>query len=395
MEVRSSNNIEASPMELYIHIPFCIRKCDYCDFLSGPSDPGKRAAYVQALLKEIQAVKEGRGRSVSSIFIGGGTPSVLDEKFMGEILREIRKDFKLQEDAEITIEVNPGTVDARKLQAYRSFGINRLSIGLQSPQDRELKILGRIHNYRQFLETYKQARDAGFDNINVDLMSAIPEQTYEDWIGNLRTVAELGPEHISAYSLIIEEGTPFAERKLDLPDEDTEYEMYEAAARILAEYGYEQYEISNYARKGRECRHNLVYWTLEDYIGIGLGASSCFEGARFSNYSDLEKYFEITKEPGLQIKNIDDFDGDIKKRTETYEKLTPKAKMEEFMFVGLRKCIGVSKTEFKNSIDEIYGDVIDKFIKNNLLSENDNSDRIYLTDKGIDLSNYILSEFLL
>ena len=228
MEVRSSNNIEASPMELYIHIPFCIRKCDYCDFLSGPSDPEKRAAYVQALLKEIQAVKEGRGRSVSSIFIGGGTPSVLDEKFMGEILREIRKDFKLQEDAEITIEVNPGTVDARKLQAYRSFGINRLSIGLQSPQDRELKILGRIHNYRQFLETYKQARDAGFDNINVDLMSAIPEQTYEDWIGNLRTVAELGPEHISAYSLIIEEGTPFAERKLDLPDEDTEYEMYEA-----------------------------------------------------------------------------------------------------------------------------------------------------------------------
>ena len=200
MEVRSSNNIEASPMELYIHIPFCIRKCDYCDFLSGPSDPGKRAAYVQALLKEIQAVKEGRGRSVSSIFIGGGTPSVLDEKFMGEILREIRKDFKLQEDAEITIEVNPGTVDARKLQAYRSFGINRLSIGLQSPQDRELKILGRIHNYRQFLETYKQARDAGFDNINVDLMSAIPEQTYEDWIGNLRTVAELGPEHISAYA---------------------------------------------------------------------------------------------------------------------------------------------------------------------------------------------------
>lgn len=158
-----------------------------------------------------------------------------------------------------------------KLQAYRSFGINRLSIGLQSPQDRELKILGRIHNYRQFLETYKQARDAGFDNINVDLMSAIPEQTYEDWIGNLRTVAELGPEHISAYSLIIEEGTPFAERKLDLPDEDTEYEMYEAAARILAEYGYEQYEISNYARKGRECRHNVGYWTRQDYLGFGLG----------------------------------------------------------------------------------------------------------------------------
>lgn len=383
MEVRSSNNIEASPMELYIHIPFCIRKCDYCDFLSGPSDPEKRAAYVQALLKEIQAVKEGRGRSVSSIFIGGGTPSVLDEKFMGEILREIRKDFKLQEDAEITIEVNPGTVDARKLQAYRSFGINRLSIGLQSPQDRELKILGRIHNYRQFLETYKQARDAGFDNINVDLMSAIPEQTYEDWIGNLRTVAELGPEHISAYSLIIEEGTPFAERKLDLPDEDTEYEMYEAAARILAEYGYEQYEISNYARKGRECRHNVGYWTRQDYLGFGLGAASLYGNLRFANTVDWNRYLENSSDPE-QIR-------------EKEPVLTTEDEMAEFMFLGLRMTRGIARTDFARTfgcpVEKIYGEVLDRYMAMGMLQEKE--DRIFLTRPGIHVSNQIMAEFLL
>ena len=245
------NRKENSPMEIYIHIPFCIRKCDYCDFLSGPSGPEEQADYVQALLREIQAVEEGEGRSVSSIFIGGGTPSVLDERLLGDILREIRNRFKMEEDAEITIEVNPGTANIGKLQAYREMGINRLSIGLQSPEDRELKILGRIHNYGQFLETYQEARTVGFDNINIDLMSAIPDQTYEGWVKNLRTVAELEPEHISAYSLIVEEGTPFAARKLNLPDEDTEYNMYEATAQILKEYGFEQYEISNYARKGR------------------------------------------------------------------------------------------------------------------------------------------------
>lgn len=383
MEVRSNNNIEASPMELYIHIPFCIRKCDYCDFLSGPSDPGKRAAYVQALLKEIQAVKEGRGRSVSSIFIGGGTPSVLDEKFMGEILREIRKDFKLQEDAEITIEVNPGTVDARKLQAYRSFGINRLSIGLQSPQDRELKILGRIHNYRQFLETYKQARDAGFDNINVDLMSAIPEQTYEDWIGNLRTVAELGPEHISAYSLIIEEGTPFSARKLDLPDEDTEYRMYEDVAAVLGKYGYYQYEISNYAKKDRNCRHNEGYWQRKDYLGLGLGAASLVGRERFTNTSDMSEYLENS--------------GNLEKIRTDRETLTREDEMGEFMFLGLRMTKGVSKKDFQEyfgtSIEKIYGEVLEKYKKQGLLLEEDG--RICLSRAGIHVSNAVMADFLL
>ena len=213
-------NITDSPMEIYVHIPFCIKKCDYCDFLSGPSGPKEQADYVDALLEEINAAEEGKGRSVSSVFIGGGTPSVLDERFIGEILNHIRRKFQIADHAEITIEVNPGTADRNKLQAYRTYGINRLSIGLQSPDDRELKILGRIHNYEQFLETYRSAREAGFDNINIDLMSAIPDQTYEGWIHNLRTVAGLDPEHISAYSLIIEEGTPFASRTLNLPDED-------------------------------------------------------------------------------------------------------------------------------------------------------------------------------
>ena len=192
----------------------------------------------------------------------------MDERFIGEILNHIRRKFQIADHAEITIEVNPGTADRNKLQAYRTYGINRLSIGLQSPDDRELKILGRIHNYEQFLETYRSAREAGFDNINIDLMSAIPDQTYEGWIHNLRTVAGLDPEHISAYSLIIEEGTPFASRTLNLPDEDAEYNMYEATAQILREYGFEQYEISNYAKKGRECRHNVGYWIRQIIWGL-------------------------------------------------------------------------------------------------------------------------------
>ena len=383
MEVRSSNNIEASPMELYIHIPFCIRKCDYCDFLSGPSDPGKRAAYVQALLKEIQAVKEGRGRSVSSIFIGGGTPSVLDERLLGDILREIRNRFKMEEDAEITIEVNPGTANIGKLQAYREMGINRLSIGLQSPEDRELKILGRIHNYGQFLETYQEARTVGFDNINIDLMNAIPDQTYEGWVKNLRTVAELEPEHISAYSLIVEEGTPFAARKLNLPDEDTEYNMYEATAQILKEYGFEQYEISNYARKGRECRHNVGYWTRQDYLGFGLGASSLYGKERFANTADMKKYLENSKNPE-KIREKEPF-------------LTREDEMAEFMFLGLRMTKGISKADFQRcfgcTIESVYGEVLEKYESMELLLEKDG--RIFLSREGIHVSNSIMAEFLL
>ena len=377
------NRKENSPVEIYIHIPFCIRKCDYCDFLSGPSGPKEQADYVQALLREIQAVEEGEGRSVSSIFIGGGTPSVLDERLLGDILKEIRNRFKMEEDAEITIEVNPGTANIGKLQAYREMGINRLSIGLQSPQDRELKILGRIHNYGQFLETYQEARTVGFDNINIDLMSAIPDQTYEGWVKNLRTAAELEPEHISAYSLIVEEGTPFAARKLNLPDEDTEYNMYEATAQILKEYGFEQYEISNYARKGRECRHNVGYWTRQDYLGFGLGASSLYGKERFANTADMKKYLENSRNP--------------EKIREKEPSLTREDEMAEFMFLGLRMTRGIAKSDFQEifgcTIESIYGDVLKKYEALELLQEKD--DRIFLSRKGIHVSNSVMSEFLL
>ena len=377
------NRKENSPMEIYIHIPFCIRKCDYCDFLSGPSGPEEQADYVQALLREIQAVEEGEGRSVSSIFIGGGTPSVLDERLLGDILREIRNRFKMEEDAEITIEVNPGTANIGKLQAYREMGINRLSIGLQSPEDRELKILGRIHNYGQFLETYQEARTVGFDNINIDLMSAIPDQTYEGWVKNLRTVAELEPEHISAYSLIVEEGTPFAARKLNLPDEDTEYNMYEATAQIPKEYGFEQYEISNYARKGRECRHNVGYWTRQDYLGFGLGASSLYGKERFANTADMKKYLENRKNP--------------EKIREKEPSLTREDEMAEFMFLGLRMTKGISKADFQRcfgcTIESVYGEVLEKYESMELLLEKDG--RIFLSREGIHVSNSIMAEFLL
>lgn len=380
MEIK---DITDSPMEIYIHIPFCIKKCDYCDFLSGPSGPKEQEAYVKALFKEIYAVKEGKGRSVSSIFIGGGTPSVLDERFIGEILDKIREKFLIEDNVEITIEVNPGTADKKKLQAYRSYGINRLSIGLQSPDDRELKILGRIHNYGQFLETYKNARDVGFDNINIDLMSAIPDQTYEGWEKNLRTVAELEPEHISAYSLIIEEGTPFASRKLNLPDEDTEYNMYEATARILGEYDFEQYEISNYAKKGRSCRHNVGYWTRQDYLGFGLGASSLYGKERFANTADRVKYLQNSSRSEL-IREKEPF-------------LTREDEMAEFMFLGLRMTKGIAKADFKQNfgcpIEEIYGEVLKKYESMKLLEEKDG--RVFLSREGIHVSNSVMAEFLL
>ena len=376
-------NITDSPMEIYVHIPFCIKKCDYCDFLSGPSGPKEQADYVDALLEEINAAEEGKGRSVSSVFIGGGTPSVLDERFIGEILNHIRRKFQIADYAEITIEVNPGTADRNKLQAYRTYGINRLSIGLQSPDDRELKILGRIHNYEQFLETYRSAREAGFDNINIDLMSAIPEQTYEDWEKNLRTVAGLSPEHISAYSLIIEEGTPFGERKLKLPDEDTEYRMYENTAGILEEYGFHQYEISNYAKGGRECRHNKGYWQRIDYLGLGLGASSLLDHMRFSNTADMKEYIGNSAFPDKIRQNM--------------ESLTEADEMAEFMFLGLRMTEGVSMEAFAEyfgkNMENVYGEVLKKHLEIGMLEQK--GDRIYLSRKGIHVSNGVMADFLL
>ncbi|MDO5361867.1 MAG: radical SAM family heme chaperone HemW [Eubacteriales bacterium] len=380
--MEAKNNKTAS-MEIYIHIPFCAKKCEYCDFLSGPAGGKEQRAYVQALLKEIRAAEEGQGRSVSSIFIGGGTPSLLKEDLLGSILNEIYKKFNLEPGAEISIEVNPGTVSSKKLEAYRRMGINRLSIGLQSTDDRELKTLGRLHNYAQFLETYQAAGNAGFDNINIDLMSALPDQTYEGWVANLRRTAELSPAHISAYSLIIEEGTPFAMRELNLPDEETEYRMYEDTAAILEEYGYEQYEISNYAKKGRRCRHNVGYWTRCDYLGLGLGAASLWGKKRFSNTADMEEYLRNSAFPG-RIRLMEPV-------------LSREDEMAEFMFLGLRMTEGVSEAAFRQGFGvemrEIYGEVLKKYTGMELLEEKDG--RIFLTRKGIHVSNSVMSDFLL
>ena len=375
-------NKAKKPMELYVHIPFCVKKCDYCDFLSGPAGKERQREYFQSLGREIAAVPEFPDREITTVFIGGGTPSVPDPALMGAILDQIRNKFFMAPDAEITIEANPGTLYKEKLQEYRKHGVNRLSLGLQSPQNRELKILGRIHTWEEFLESFFMAREAGFSNINIDLMSAIPDQTYEGWIHNLRTVAGLDPEHISAYSLIIEEGTPFASRTLNLPDEDAEYNMYEATAQILREYGFEQYEISNYAKKGRECRHNVGYWIRQDYLGFGLGASSLYGKERFANTQDMKKYLENSRTP--------------EKIREKEPPLTREDEMAEFMFLGLRMTRGISKAEFErqfgSEIDAIYGDVLRKYKSMGLLLEE--KGRIFLSRDGIHVSNSVMADFL-
>ena len=282
-------------LELYIHIPFCKKKCKYCDFLSGPSTADERESYVKSLCQDIRSYAHlAEACRVISIFVGGGTPSALTAFQMQQIFSTVRDTFVVEENAEITVEMNPGTVDREKLSGYKKCGINRLSIGLQSTKNRELQILGRIHTYEEFLETYHMARAEGFENINVDLMSAIPGQSLTDWEENLKTVAELAPEHISAYSLIVEEGTPFAamaERgELPLPEEETERAMYEETIEVLAKYGFHRYEISNYARDGYECRHNVGYWIRRDYLGFGIGAASLIDNVRFQNEKSLGAY---------------------------------------------------------------------------------------------------------
>jgi len=308
---------------------------------------------------------------------------VPDWDVMEKFLKGMREDFNVSPDAEITIEANPGTLTPEKLQLYRKYGINRISIGLQSPKDKELKILGRIHNYSQFLESYHMAREAGFSNINIDLMFAIPGQTCKGWLENLRTVAELGPEHISAYSLIIEEGTPFYKKELDLPDEDSEYIMYEDTGKILGEYGYHQYEISNYAKKGRRCRHNEGYWTRMDYLGLGLGAASLLGNRRFSNTDSMEEYLKNSGSPEKIRKN--------------QENLSTYDEMSEFMFLGLRMTEGISVKRFQECfgvpIEKIYGKVIDGYKKQGLLIEKNG--RIFLSRPGIHVSNTIMADFLL
>lgn len=373
-------------MELYLHMPFCVRKCAYCDFLSFPTDQETQNLYTRRLREDIDAMGKKYGDiPVDTIFIGGGTPSVPDSALIVGIMEHVRKAFHVAEDAEISMEANPGTVTRKKLTDYRRSGINRLSFGLQSANDRELKLLGRIHTWAEFLESFHLARECGFTNINIDLMSALPGQTRESWKDTLKRVTDLNPEHISAYSLIIEDGTPFGEkygseegRKL-LPDEDSEREMYHETKRFLRDCGYERYEISNYAKPGRACRHNIGYWTGLPYLGLGLGASSYMDGCRFAVNSDMKQYLE--EKPGMFT--------DV-------EKLTKKDMEEEFFYVGLRMTAGVSLPEFERrfgvSAKDVYPGLMEMFVEEKAAVFQ--GDRFVLTDYGLDVSNYIMARFL-
>ena len=413
-------------LELYIHIPFCARKCAYCDFLSFAAPERVYRDYMDKLLEEIC----GQGPNfqeyrVSTIFVGGGTPSILPADLIMELFATLSENFDVSPDAEITMEANPGTLTMEKLEVYRQSGVNRLSIGLQSADDKELKYLGRIHSYDSFLKSFQRARQAGFKNINVDLMSALPGQDVHSWKNTLKKVMMLKPEHISAYSLIIEEGTPFYERfgepqgkqssvvcgesdadrggalpapktaaeiaaraavmtLPDLPDEDTDREMYHLTKEMMAAHGYDRYEISNYAKKGYECRHNIGYWTGVEYLGLGLGASSYTYGYRYHNTENLQEYLSLNLyEGGAAARDI--------------EELSLEDKMEEFMFVGLRMMKGVSGSEFLERFGQnmwnVYGDALKKLEQQGLIEVD--APMVRLTELGIDVSNVVLSEFLL
>lgn len=450
-------------ISIYIHIPFCVKKCQYCDFLSAPADSRAQEVYLRALKQEIseQAARY-REYEVQTVFIGGGTPTAVPYEKLCGILETVFSCYRVNPQAEISMEANPGTVTKEALLAYRKAGINRLSIGLQSADDGELKLLGRIHTYRDSLQTYRWAQEAGFTNINLDVMSALPGQSVENYRKTLETVLSLKPQHISAYSLIVEEGTPFyekygqeseklqatGEKQPDLPSEEEEREMYALTEKLLAEAGYHRYEISNYALPGRECRHNLVYWKRGNYVGFGLGAASMVENVRFENTREMQEYLaeyadvpeaeevfaEVTRGDAQALSNEQVLslredahseneqelsireDGHSKKEQtlstcedvnsrdaqqifqgENVHPLSQEEQMEETMFLGLRLTEGVSKAEFQRqfgvSMEQIYEEVIRENIAQGLLI--DATGYVRLTREGMDLSNYVMAQFLL
>lgn len=370
---------------LYIHIPFCVKKCEYCDFLSGPASEETKRRYVEALIKEIFSNRDLAAEYlVKTIFIGGGTPSSIDGRFIEEILEAVREVFTVSDQAEISMEANPGTINEEKLREYKKAGINRISFGLQSADNKELKLLGRIHSYEEFEENYYMSRELGFSNINVDLISALPGQTMEQWVSTLEKVILLKPEHISAYSLILEEGTPFFDRYSEEDqDEDLDRRIYSKTREILENAGYYRYEISNYAKPGSACRHNSSYWTGGDYLGLGLGASSLLSNKRFHNEENMPRYIEDSADRNKIRKDIEDLDTN--------------KQMEEFMFLGLRMTEGIHKNKFKDlfgeDIENIYGDVLKQSFDEGLLEVKSN--HIFLTEKGLDLSNVVMARFLL
>lgn len=404
-------------MELYVHIPFCVKKCNYCDFLSMPADDTVKKQYVQALKNEIVFYAESLPEKLETIYFGGGTPSVLMPEQLTELLNLIRSKFDVCPDAEITIEINPATIDYKGLHKLKKAGFNRLSIGLQSVQNDKLLLLGRIHTYEQFLHTYSDARKAGFQNINIDCMSALPGQSLEEYIKGLHNVIALNPEHISSYSLIIEENTPFYEQYANhkelLPDEETDRAMYHETKRILQAAGYYRYEISNYAKVGFESKHNSGYWKRVPYLGVGLGASSLIRGYRTRNIGDLKQYISLwalTKcslhnsitSSFLQDVSISAIENagneDLYQQYDEIEQISKEDAMAEYFFLGLRMTGGVSlqqfETQFGCSVFERFSQELQELEEEKLILVDRDQDRIALTEFGMDVSNWVFEKFI-
>lgn len=445
MNDRAAGEFTGSPVSLYLHLPFCVRKCRYCDFLSGPYDAAVRRRYLRALETEIQLSAEtfGNGKfgfesfgflkrganfagngnerlSADTVFLGGGTPSLLDADELAHLMAVLSESFRILPGAEITMECNPGTVDREKLLAFREAGINRLSIGVQSFRDEELKLLGRIHTAEEARQCVLDARWAGFDNISLDLISALPGQNIGQWMESLREATALAPEHISAYSLILEDGTPLKEAALEgklprLPDEDEDRKMYHETRSFLAEHGYHRYEISNYAKKGFESRHNSGYWTGHPYLGFGIGAASFYAGCRWCHTGSMTSYLQALESAGASAGASTESDREslpfaegtpdrrgqepaevLESIYEEKEILSEKDRMAEFMFLGLRRMQGVSEAEFLRRfgrrMEEVYGPVLKRYQELHMLQRE--GGRIFLTERGIDVSNAVMADFL-
>jgi len=379
-------------LSMYIHIPFCERKCAYCDFLSFDCKNEQINDYVDALCSQIEDYSKHDGEIdwvIKTIFFGGGTPSVLTTEHMTAIFKTINSNYDVLENAEISIECNPGTLTKEKINHYRTLGFNRISLGVQSTDFEKLKVLGRIHDEQSVFEQYGLIKASGFENINLDLMYGIPNQTLEEWSRQLDVIIDMNPEHISAYGLIVEEGTAYEklfQKEPELfPDEDLERAMYWLAHEKLTVAGYEHYEISNFAKPGFACQHNETYWRLIPYIGFGLGASSYINGTRFDMIRDLDAYIGFKESPKKMMNE------------QSIIVSSKQSSMEEFMFLGLRRLAGISKKEFMAlfgcGINSVYDDALDYLMRESLIQVIDDS--ILLTKRGIDISNYVLSHFLL
>lgn len=367
---------------IYIHIPFCVHKCNYCDFNSYAGMEDTIEAYFSALIREIRTFSRARRLNADTVYLGGGTPSCVDTKYIAAVLDEIFSDFNIKKKSEISMECNPGTVTGRELSALRGAGINRLSIGLQSTDDKMLAALGRIHSLRDFEDCFSAARGAGFDNISADLMYGLPNQTAEHWRRTLERAAAFGAEHLSCYSLKIEEGTPFYTMGVTVPDDDTVADMYAECVEFLGKCGYARYEISNFAKSGFESRHNLKYWRCDDFIGFGAGAYSCMNGSRFSNIRNVDGYIRSVNSKGNAVEN-----------TSALEKSD---RMSEFVFLGLRCEKGIDVREFARrfgcDIFDVYREPLEKYIRLGFIERDDPTLR--LSHDAFFVSNTILADFV-